>query len=404
MVNRLQPRGFKLIDLMAVILVIALTLSLAPHFLSNSEGCGHRTQCMNNLRNTGLALVQFQASRNHFPNAGTFLDDPEVHQGDPTRSNIYRAITNPAAFSSGTNPCLSNWVVDLLPYLDQADIAAAWDTALPYDSRAQAIGRPAPNAVIADTAISILRCPDDPHAPSGRGNLSYVVNGGFVRWPAVPIGWDGRATDGQSRNGPILQWTPEGRDWRDTLQVNRKLGVMFLGTHTGNAPWDVRTTPADISDGQSVTLLLGENTLAGYSPGNAYSGGLATNWACPLPNFCMFLASDDVCRSATSDTNCLAGQLRPTAQGKTGPGWSQANQQGSPESFNFGSRFSTKGSFPFLNSGHPGGANVIMCDGSAKFISETIDGKVYAELITPAGANLPPELRQAPAPSAPEIQ
>ena len=37
-----------------------------------------------------------------------------------------------------------------------------------------------------------------------------------------------------------------------------------------------------------------------------------------------------------------------------------------------------------------------MCDGSTKFLSETIDGEVWAKLITPAGSQLPPAYRQLP--------
>jgi len=389
-----RRKGFKIIDLMVAVLVVALLLAILPHFLGDARVYGRKTQCVNNMRNIGLGLVQFQTSKNGFPNAGTFLENPEARDGDPKQSNIFEAITNPDSFSAENSPCLFNWVVDILPYLDKADMANAWDKTLPYFSPTTTVSDQPPNGLISSYAVSILCCPDDLSAAPNQGNLSYVVNGGFVRWPAVPIGWDGSATDGQSKNGPVLQWTPDGRDWRGTVEVNRKLGVMFLGTHTGNAPWDVRTTPADITDGASFTLLLGENTLAGYSRGNAYSGGLPTNWACPLPNFCMFLGSDDVCRSETSSADCLRGQLRPAPRRRTGEGWSLANRAGSPESINFGRSLSVEGSFPFINSGHPHGANVIMCDGSAKFISETIDGKVYAELITPAGIRLPDALRQ----------
>ena len=48
-----------------------------------------------------------------------------------------------------------------------------------------------------------------------------------------------------------------------------------------------------------------------------------------------------------------------------------------------------KGSFPFVSSGHPTGANFGFCDGAVRFISNTIDGTVYAKIITPAGSKLP---------------
>lgn len=196
---------------------------------------------------------------------------------------------------------------------------------------------------------------------------------------------------GQSKPGEILQWAGAGGTWQENQAIGRKLGVMFLGTPSRDQPWDIKTSPSDIIDGAANTFLLGENTLTGYSKGTVYSGGLPTNWACPLPNFCMFLASDEVCRTSGSTTDCLGGQLRPTPQGGTGEGWSRALVSGNRKNTNP----AVEGSFPFANSGHPGGCNFGFCDGSIRFLSDTIDGKVYAELITPAGTALPSHLRQA---------
>jgi prepilin-type processing-associated H-X9-DG protein len=55
-----------------------------------------------------------------------------------------------------------------------------------------------------------------------------------------------------------------------------------------------------------------------------------------------------------------------------------------------------KGTFPFVNSGHPNGANYAFCDGAVRFISNTIDGTVYAKIITPAGTKLPLPYKQLP--------
>src|SRR6185312_16036022 len=75
-----------------------------------------------------------------------------------------------------------SWIVDILPYLDQADMANAWDKSLPYFSPTTTISNQPPNGFISNTAIAILRCPDDINAQPNVGNLSYVVNGGFALW------------------------------------------------------------------------------------------------------------------------------------------------------------------------------------------------------------------------------
>lgn len=388
-------RGIRLIDWMVATAVIALAWVIVVPMLMYRPGvlvC--RVYCQNNMRQLGLALLNFSTTKGRFPNAGTIRDDPKVHQGDPTKSNLYLSITDPARLPDGGRCWLSNWVVEVLPYLDQPDLANAWDPQAPYWWPQPTRPNQPANRVLSETALGVLRCPDDPQLAPGCGNLSYVVNGGFTRWPAIPIGWTGGRIDRHSANGPILRWTPADSTWLDSQAVGRRLGVMFLGTDTGDQPWDIKTTPADLVDGASQTLLIAENTLAGHSSGNAFSGGIPTNWACPLPNFAMFLGSDNVCDSGRYTNDCLGGQLKPRPGPLDGPGWALANRTGTFENINYGQNLTVKGSFPFASGPHPGGANFVFCDGATRFISATIDGSVYARLITPAGTALPATIRQ----------
>jgi prepilin-type N-terminal cleavage/methylation domain-containing protein/prepilin-type processing-associated H-X9-DG protein len=389
-------RGFTLIELIVLVFVIAVLMAIVVNVLQAQRGCGcgRRTQCANNMRNIGLALVVYQTTKNRLPDAGTFYDDPALNRGDPFRSNIYRAIIDPGTNPEGARAWLRSWVVEILPYFDNQDIYNAWNFQESYLSTGETAPSGWSNAQLTTTGIGVLRCPDDYTAAYGQGNLSYVVNGGFVRWHAVPVGWSGSRIDGKATSGEMLRWTPPGGTWKDSQAVCKQLGVMFLGTHTSDQPWDVATTPADITDGLSHTLLVAENTLAGYSKGTRYSGGWETNWACPLPNFAMFLASDDVCRTARSAGDCLGGQLAPDPKWASGKGWSRANRKGTFEDINFGQRLTVEGSFPFANSAHSCGANFVFCDGAVRFLSSSIDGTVYAELITPAGMRLPSEIRQ----------
>jgi prepilin-type processing-associated H-X9-DG protein len=391
-----RSHGITLIELAVIILIVGLLLGFFLPAVQSAREAGRRTQCANNMRNIGLALVNFSTSKNRFPSAGTFYDDPAVHEGDPLKSSIYRAIVSPGAKPGDADSWLYSWVIDTYPYLDCADCYNAWDKRKPYLSSERSNPRfsEASNGLLARAPIGIMRCPDDSTAPPGQGNLSYVVNGGFARWHAVPVGWSGNAIDGKATNGGILQWMPPGGTWQDNQAICKKLGVMFLGTQTGDQPWDIATRAADITDGMSNTLLVAENTLAGYSKGTPYSGGRETNWACPLPNFTMFLASDDVCRTPRSAGDCPGGQLAPGPKQTSGKGWSRANQKGTFENMNYGQQLTVEGSFPFASSGHPGGANFVFCDGAVRFLSSAIDGKVYAEIMTPAGMRLPSEIRQ----------
>ena len=69
---------------------------------------------------------------------------------------------------------------------------------------------------------------------------------------------------------------------------------------------------------------------------------------------------------------------------------------GSFENINYGRNLTMEGSFPYPNSGHPGGIVAGMCDGSVRFITQDVDGTVWAKLITPNGGTLPSLYRQLP--------
>ena len=113
----------------------------------------------------------------------------------------------------------------------------------------------------------------------------------------------------------------------------------------------------------------------------------------------MFVASDNVCPAATcnpSGTSDASGN-GPTP---TSTGWSAANIKNgtSPtyEWINYGVNIPTEGQFINASSGHAGGINVLFCDGSVRFLQDSIDGTVYSKLITPAGSKLSIAYRQLP--------
>jgi prepilin-type processing-associated H-X9-DG protein len=141
--------------------------------------------------------------------------------------------------------------------------------------------------------------------------------------------------------------------------------------------------------------MAGENMLVGYSVGSPVSGGLQTNWACPFPNFCVFIGSDKICATTSNPNLCDAAPLAPTAGAVDGPNWVNANAV-AVEKINYGYKLTVEGSFPYLNSNHGGGVNTVFCDGACRFIKDTIDGTVYSKLITPAGSRLPDMNTQMP--------
>src|SRR5262249_590667 len=146
-------------------------------------------------------------------------------------------------------------------------------------------------------------------------------------------------------------------------------------------PWNVRSTLSGMVDGASSTILLSENTLTGVSTGTPYSVNLETNWAAPMPTFSMFIGASNVCTTKvipilpSTPRDRTAGDLTPNGD-IDGAGWGLSNKNGTFENINFGQNLTIEGSFPFSNSAHPGGCNMVFCDGGVRFISNQIDSFV----------------------------
>lgn len=81
--------------------------------------------------------------------------------------------------------------------------------------------------------------------------------------------------------------------------------------------------------------------------------------------------------------------------------WRRANDHSNAtynqEAIN-GRTSASEGSSPWPSSGHPGGVNVVYCDGHLKFLSDRVDGAVYASLVTPQGHTIRGPLAQPPMP------
>jgi len=400
-------QGFTLIELLVVISIIGILVGLLLPAIQSAREAGRRVQCQNNLKNIGLALQAYSLRKNVFPTAGMFAEYPGTVMAPTTydKSILADAVAGGANLTAAKMEtyALYSWVVQILPDFEQQNLYNAWNFAAPYTDPNGYTGPS--NNKIASTALSILRCPDDHNAEPNQGNLSYVVNGGFTRYPSYPLYWTAFKSDidtGGGSSTQTLNWTTTF-DESIAKAVGSKMGVMFINSGTVDLSglvskqpaWGTnKTGPAAIVDGTSMTVLVGENTLAGYSTGNTKtSGGVATNWACPLPNYSMFIGSDDICNGSAGTCSTA---FTTTGGDVDDANWNLANQPSTNKNINFGESLSIKGNFPYISSGHPSLVNFAYCDGSVRPLTSSINGTVYAKLITPAGTKLPLPYKQLP--------
>jgi prepilin-type N-terminal cleavage/methylation domain-containing protein len=423
MTSRRRHRGFTLIELLVVISIIGILVGLLLPAINQAREAGRRAQCQNNMKNVVLAIIGYVNQKNVFPPSAEYGEDsttltylstlPPGTNLDLTQSVIHGFLPGQTPRATAVNSPMYSWVVPILPNLDHQELYNQWtmfnpnssvpSTVAYYDPTNYVQGQ-ASNAKISETALKILQCPDDNTVQTGQGNLSYVVNGGFALWHALPVGWVGSAVDGQGvPSGPSI-WAPAAVGILGTIGVTQKLGVMFIEStfpqglpNAPRIPWNVRSSLTSLVDGASSTILLSENTLTGAGTPTVYSNNLVPNWACPFPTFTSFIGATNICGtpSASSMLDCTAGVLQPSND-NDGPGWAQANKVGTLANINGGQNLTIEGSYPFSNSAHPAGLNLGFCDGAVRFISNTIDGTVYSKIITPAGSKLPLYCKQMP--------
>lgn len=330
--------GFTLVELLVSLAIISLLIALLLPALSGARESARRTQCMSNMRNIAIAMTSFDIAQKRLPASGNWGHDATLNSFP-----------------------LHTWAVAILPDVDQSALYNSWD-------RDKSVADPL-NEPLSRSQIPVYQCPSD-ISLLGKGDLSYAVNGGVGYTTKhisgtrdVPVDFENRSLD---LNGdgvfPHVLMPPSGAiSDRDLF---KRMGLFFMET------WNTDITKrhhtlADVRDGLSQTIMLAENIRVGADP--TYARGSFAN---PDPLRCAFYFADP-CLNQRCDSGNVDYSLANAAAARINSGLTK------PEGFS-----------PVPNSFHAGGVIVALADGSVRFLQETIDGAVYAALLTPQGAQL----------------
>lgn len=324
---RPKKHGFTLVELLVVIAIIGTLMSLLLPAVQSARESARRLQCSNNQRQVALALVNYENRRRRFPG---YLNDINKEIDSGTANNR----TLPAS-----------WAVTILPEIEQQNVYDRWT-----DSN------PSQRAAIV-TYMPILICPSDPPDERSGSPLGFNVNCG------VPdVDQSGSAINDRAPNG-IFQ---------------NAFGA--YGGPSGSFPPTTRPDPNvsldSISDGTSTTLMLSENIQAGQW-GGAGSQQAAAN---QIAN--RFQGSADA-ETATGmvwhpDVNSEQHAFRPVNSGA---------QDVSDDPLRDGDPLPMRYDLARPSSNHAAGVNVVFCDNHVIFLSEDIDYRVYAHLMSPKSGN-----------------
>jgi len=338
--QRRPVSGFTLIELLVVIAIIGVLIALLLPAVQQAREAARRASCNNNIRQLGLALHNYVDATGYFP--------------------LGRVTANPgSAILSGNSD--TSWLCLLLPYLEQEVISSG------FNFENGAVGRAImvppfltegfnANFTIYTRSIGVLVCPSDEVRP-------FQVSPGYL----------GGLLSGMrlSRSNYAASWgnTNWGQNTSNLTSSNLGLPVAYQKSIFGHQAVRMK----DVNDGLSKTVACGEviqgdiNDLRGMA------------WT-PLPGGGMFMTR--YTPNGTNDSFVATGGATALSGPTGATGDAMPNDPGlfcmsQPPALPCYSCKDDRRSFAGARSRHPGGVQVVMGDGSARFVSDSIDHRAW---------------------------
>jgi prepilin-type N-terminal cleavage/methylation domain-containing protein/prepilin-type processing-associated H-X9-DG protein len=320
----LRRAAFSLVELLVVMMIIGVLVALLLPAVQAAREAARELQCVNNLKQIGLALHGYHVALGSLP-PGNINDTAGLCPGK----------SEPASSDSIQ---FGNWLIAILPYIEQTGLASQYD---PHHANASTANR-----AVREATVTGYLCPSDANPQT----------------PAVPATGPGATVGAKYAPGSYRAVSGRSDSYGVDDGLNYPDSEMFLSSYrrTSRGPihmvgvWGYTTEQlSDVKDGLSNTLLVGESTTAS-APSHR------TFWAYPYAYYTL--------SGATAQTRILWGDYDRCVQ---------AGGAGNAEPCKRG-----WGSF------HPGRLNFVFCDGAVHRISTSIDMTLFGNLATIDGGEV----------------
>jgi prepilin-type N-terminal cleavage/methylation domain-containing protein/prepilin-type processing-associated H-X9-DG protein len=321
----MRHRGFTLIELLVVIAIIAVLIALLLPAVQAAREAARRAQCVNNLKQLGIAMHNYNNTQGTLPIGRTGI-----------------GFSYPGSFDANRR----TWTFGIMGYIELTALANSINYSLSFYYPQ--------NTTAIKTGVSAFDCPTDPNSSTieepttayPRAKADYMVNWGNMHYyqdqlPGTmpnPWTWSG-SPFGPPQNVMTFMGAP--------FQANKAIGMQ------------------SITDGTSNTLLMSE-VVVGLNNGNNsdHRGDIYNDDY----NCTMFMA-------ATPPNSRVPDQHGATTYCQYPNSLNPPCNASSPV-------------FNAARSFHAGGVNAGFCDGSVKFMKNSINVATWRALSTTQGGEV----------------